>query len=134
MSQAKKKWGKAKQAKEKRDWSAILLAEVAAEIEKNVPRSKVITPSKLAERFKISVTLARKVLRQLEADGKIQRLAAHHALDVYGRIPGVDDAGAAEAEAAAAAEEAPKKGGKKQAQKKKGKKGEEVEDEEPAEA
>jgi small subunit ribosomal protein S25e len=128
-----KKWGKAKQAKEKRDWSAILVSEVALEIEKNVPRAKIITPAKLAERYKISLTLARKILRQLEADGKVQRLSAHRTLDVYGRLAGTDEALAAEADAAAA-EEVPKKGGKKgQSQKgKKNKKDEEI-DEETAE-
>jgi small subunit ribosomal protein S25e len=125
MSSQKKKWGKGKQAKEKRDWSTVLLPEVAIEIEKNVPRSKVITPSKLAERYKISLTVARKVLRQLEADGKIQRLVSHHTLDVYGKGGGVDDA-PAEGETAKVEEETKKVGKKAQPQKgkKKGKKDE----------
>jgi small subunit ribosomal protein S25e len=131
MSSQKKKWGKGKQAKEKREWSTVLLAEVAVEIEKNTPRAKLITPAKLAERYKISLTVARKVLRQLEADGKIQRLASHHTLDVYGRAPGTEDP-VVEAEAAQT-EEPAKKGGKKgQPQKgKKGKKDDEGDEAEP---
>jgi ribosomal protein S25 len=120
MSSQKKKWGKGKQSKEKREWSTVLLPEVAIEIEKNVPRSKFITPSKLAERYKISVTVARKVLHQLEADGKIQRLASHHTLDVYGKIGGVEDV-PVEGEAPKVEEETKKTG--KNAQQEKGKKG-----------
>jgi ribosomal protein S25 len=89
MSSQKKKWGKGKQAKEKRDWATVLLVDVALEIEKDVPRRRVITPPQLAARYKISLTIARKVLRQLEIDGKIQRLASHHTLDVYGRLDAV---------------------------------------------
>jgi small subunit ribosomal protein S25e len=113
MSTQKKKWAKGKQAKEKREWSTILVPEVAADIDKNVPQSK------LAERFKVSLTVARKVLRQLEADGKIRRIASHHTLDVYGRGAGVEDV-AAEGETAKA-EEKTKKAGKK-TQQQKGKK------------
>jgi ribosomal protein S25 len=81
---SKKKWTKT-QNKEKREWSSVLLAETAVEIERNVPRSKLITPSKLADRYKISLTLARKILKQRVADGQLEVLQHHHTLDVYGR-------------------------------------------------
>jgi small subunit ribosomal protein S25e len=81
---SKKKWTKT-QNREKREWASVLVAETAADIERNVPRSKLITPSKLADRYKISLTLARKILKQLVADGKLEVLQSHHTLDVYGR-------------------------------------------------
>ena len=79
MSGIKKKWTKVTN-KEKRDWATVLSAEVAEEIEKNVPKSKLITPGKLAERYKISVTVARKVLRQLVADGKLEVKVNSHTM------------------------------------------------------
>ena len=87
MSGIKKKWTKTTN-KEKREWATVLLPEVAEEINKNVPRSKVITPAKLAERYKISLTVARKVLEQLEKDGKIVCLIHTNTLRTYGRIGG----------------------------------------------
>jgi ribosomal protein S25 len=87
MSGQKKKWTKV-QNKDKRDWAQILLPEVAAEIEKNVPRSKFVTPAKLAERYKISVTVARKILKQFEIDGKLDAAMCHHTLHAYCRPGG----------------------------------------------
>ena len=90
MSGIKKKWTKVTN-KEKREWSTVLLEEVAAEIEKAVPKSKLITPGKLAERYKISLTVARKVLKQLEADGKIVCLIKSHTLVAYGKPAGDEE-------------------------------------------
>lgn len=45
----------------------------------------MITPSKLAERYKISLTLARKVLKELEKEGKIVCLIKHSNLVAYGK-------------------------------------------------
>lgn len=87
MSGIKKKWTKTTN-KEKRDWATVLLPEIAQDIEKNVPKSKVITPAKLAERYKVSLTVARKVLDQLEKDGKIVCLIHTNTLRTYGRVGG----------------------------------------------
>ena len=108
MSGIIKKWTKTT-SKEKRDWAVVLLAEVADDINKNVPKSKLITPSKLAERYKISLTLARKVLKELEKEGKIVCLIKHSNLVAYGKPAGAKEE---------VVEEAPKvevaaKGGKK---------------------
>jgi ribosomal protein S25 len=81
---SKKKWTKT-QSKEKREWASVLQAPIAARIENEVPRQKVITPNRLAATYSISLTLARKVLKQLVADGKLEVLQSHHTLDVYGR-------------------------------------------------
>ena len=89
MSGIKKKWTKTTN-KEKRDWATVLLPEIAEDIEKNVPKSKVITPAKLAERYKVSLTVARKVLDQLEKDGKIVCLIHTNTLRTYGRVGGAD--------------------------------------------
>ncbi|OHT07621.1 40S ribosomal protein S25 [Tritrichomonas foetus] len=85
MSGIKKKWTKTTN-KEKRDWATVLLTEIAEDVEKNVPKSKLITPAKLAERYKVSLTVARKVLAQLEADGKMVCLIHTSTLRAYGRV------------------------------------------------
>jgi len=113
MSGAKKKWAKSTKSKDKRDWSTVLLSEVAEEIEKNVPKSRVITPAKLSERYKISLTLARKILKQLEADGKIRSLMKSHTLTAYGRLEGVGDEPVEEVKKDAPAAKKGGKGGKK---------------------
>jgi ribosomal protein S25 len=87
MSGQKKKWTKV-QNKDKRDWAQVLLPEVAAEIEKYVPKSRFMTPAKLAERYKISMTIARKVLRQFEMEGKVDSAMSHHTLHAYCRPVG----------------------------------------------
>jgi small subunit ribosomal protein S25e len=112
---AKKKWNKGgAKKKEKQSWAALLQdADQAAEIEKNVPKARLITPAKLADRYKITLTLARQILKQFETEGKLVRLVSHHALHVYGRVA-TDEVQEAEAEAQ---EEAKAKGPKKGPQK-----------------
>ena len=110
MSGIKKKWTKTTN-KEKRDWATVLLPEVAEEIQKNVPKSKVITPAKLAERYKVSLTVARKVLEQLEKDGKIVCLIHTNTLRTYGRVSG-GETEEAPAEEAKTEQPAKGKGGK----------------------
>ena len=85
----KKKWTKTVN-KEKREWANVLLAEVAEEIEKNVPRSKLITPAKLSERYKITLTQSRKILEQFVADGVMIRLVNDNTLKAYGRLPSLE--------------------------------------------
>ena len=84
MSGQRKKWTKTTN-KEKREWSNILLQEVADDIEKNVPKSKLITPAKLSERYKITLTLSRKILEEFVKDGKMVRLIGDHTLCAYGK-------------------------------------------------
>ena len=83
MSGIKKKWTKSTN-KEKRDWAPVLLQEVADDLVKAVTKSKLITPAKLAERYKISLTVARHVLDQLVADGKMVCLVRSNTLRAYG--------------------------------------------------
>jgi len=87
MSGARKKWTKSVK-KDKREWSPILSPEQSEEIMKSVPKSKLITPSKLAERYKISLTVARHVLATLEAEGKIRESISHSTLHAYSQAAG----------------------------------------------
>ena len=84
MSGARKKWTKAVK-KEKREWLPILQPEQAEDMMKSVPKSKLITASKLAERQKISLTVARKVLAALAEEGKMEEVISHSTLKAYAR-------------------------------------------------
>ena len=82
--QAKKKWTKSVN-REKREWANYLQPEVADEIMKAVPKSKLITPAKVADRYKITLTVAKKVLDQLVKDGKMDEIYRSSSLRVYGK-------------------------------------------------
>nr|AGM32209.1 S25 ribosomal protein [Coptotermes formosanus] len=109
----KKKWNQTAK-KEKRDFAVILLPEVAKEIMNAIPNVKSITPGKLAEKYKISVTVARQVLKQLEVDGYVKLIVNESTLKAY--------AGTGKKNEVAEAAKEAKKGGKQQA-KGKGKEG-----------
>ena len=83
---ARKKWTK-QTNKEKREWSCILTSQQADDIRKRIPREKVISVGKLAERYKISLTVARKALQDLEADGIIVPVIANGGLHCYAPHP-----------------------------------------------
>ncbi|EAY01794.1 hypothetical protein TVAG_426530 [Trichomonas vaginalis G3] len=83
---ARKKWTKATN-KEKREWAVIITPEQAADMAKSVPKNKVISAGKLAERYKISLTCARKALEALTAEGKIVPVINGHDLKCYGPHP-----------------------------------------------
>ena len=83
---ARKKWTK-QTNKEKREWATILTAQQAEDMKKKIPREKVISVGKLAERYKISLTVARKALQDMVADGLIVPVIANGGLHCYGRHP-----------------------------------------------
>ena len=83
---ARKKWTK-QTNKEKRDWATILTAQQAEDMKKRIPRERVISVGKLAERYKISLTVARKALQDMVADGLIIPVIANGGLHCYGRRP-----------------------------------------------
>ena len=53
---------------------------------KEIPKSKMITPSIVSERCKINGSLARQAIRHLEGEGLIQAVGeTHHTLLLYTR-------------------------------------------------
>ena len=83
---ARKKWTK-QTNKEKREWASILTQQQAEDMKKRIPREKVISVGKLAERYKISLTVARKALEDMVADGLIIKVISNGGLHCYGRLP-----------------------------------------------
>merc|ERR1739842_274415 len=58
---------------------------------KEVPSYKLITPSVVSERLKISGSLARRALDDLQQKGLIRQVVKHHAQLVYTRTTKAED-------------------------------------------
>lgn len=56
-------------------------------LKKEVPSYKLITPSVVSERLKIRVSLARRGLEELLAQGVIKEVCRHHTQVIYTRAP-----------------------------------------------
>eukprot|EP01101_Sappina_pedata_P010061 TRINITY_DN6243_c0_g1_i2.p2 TRINITY_DN6243_c0_g1~~TRINITY_DN6243_c0_g1_i2.p2 ORF type:complete len:148 (-),score=100.31 TRINITY_DN6243_c0_g1_i2:87-530(-) len=98
--QKKKKWSKGK-TKEKLNNLVLLDVATQDRLNKEIPTSKLVTISILSERLKISGSLARRAIKNLEARGLIRPVSKHHSQIIYTRV----SSAAADAAAAAAAVE-----------------------------
>ena len=74
---SKKKWSSGK-VKDKLVHSTLLSTKQFKEMEKEVPKMKLITISGLTERFKVIASTARKVIRHFAGEGKIKALDFQH--------------------------------------------------------
>lgn len=52
---------------------------------KEIPSSKLITPSILSERLKINGSLARKAIKELKEKGVIKQVIHHHRQTIFTR-------------------------------------------------
>ncbi|CCI44446.1 unnamed protein product [Albugo candida] len=80
----KKKWSKGK-VREKVANKVLYDQETYDRLLSEVPKMKLITASAIVERLKVNATLARSSIRQLESDGTIARVLAHHTQLIYTR-------------------------------------------------
>ncbi|CAM9743830.1 unnamed protein product [Chrysoparadoxa australica] len=86
----KKKWSKQKN----RDKMAneVLFKELTYNrLTTEVPKMKLITASALVERLKISGSLARSAIRELEEKGLIRVVSRHRAQLIYTRATNTDE-------------------------------------------
>eukprot|EP00020_Sapocribrum_chincoteaguense_P008276 CAMPEP_0170740018 /NCGR_PEP_ID=MMETSP0437-20130122/5465_1 /TAXON_ID=0 /ORGANISM="Sexangularia sp." /LENGTH=109 /DNA_ID=CAMNT_0011078501 /DNA_START=43 /DNA_END=372 /DNA_ORIENTATION=- len=90
----KKKWSKGK-TREKLNNAVLFEQATYDKLMKDVPAMKVITPAVISDRMKITSSLARAALRELEQKGMIKRVIRHRGQVLYTRFPG-DAAGADE--------------------------------------
>jgi small subunit ribosomal protein S25e len=58
---------------------------------KDVPTYKLITTAIVSDRLKVSGSLARRTIRQLEKDGKIRRVIKSSKQLIYTRVGGGQD-------------------------------------------
>ncbi|KAI5684040.1 hypothetical protein M9H77_05268 [Catharanthus roseus] len=82
--QKKKKWSKVKQ-KEKVNNMVLFDKGTYDKLLSDAARAKLITPSALSDRLKISGSLARKAIRELMARGLIRLVSAHASQQIYTR-------------------------------------------------
>lgn len=82
----KKKWSKGK-VKEKIDNAVIIDQETYDRLFNEIPtKNKLITPSIVSDKLKISVSLARQAIKELEAKGVIKRIGeANHTQMIFAR-------------------------------------------------
>merc|ERR1712055_204345 len=80
----KKKWSK---GKVRDQLNNLVLFDKATfdKFQKEVPSYKLITPSVVSERLKITGSLAKKALHQMYKKGQIKKVCKHHAQIVYTR-------------------------------------------------
>jgi len=82
--QKKKKWSKGKQ-KEKVNNMVLFDQGTYDKLLVEVPKYKLITPSVLSDRLRITGSLARRAIKELMAKGTIRLVAAHANQQIYTR-------------------------------------------------
>ncbi|KAM3220124.1 40S ribosomal protein S25 [Capsicum annuum] len=82
--QKKKKWSKGKQ-KEKVNNMVLFDKATYDKLLSEAPKYKLITPSVLSDRLRISGSLARKAIRDLMGKGSIRMVSAHASQQIYTR-------------------------------------------------
>lgn len=80
----KKKWSKGK-SRDQVDNKVLFSKEQFDRFHAEVPKMKLITVSAVVEKLKINGGLARKALRDLEADGKIRAVLISRSQRIYTR-------------------------------------------------
>merc|ERR1711915_1064483 len=80
----KKKWSKGK-VRDKLNNLVLFDKQTYDKLYKEVPSYKLITPSVVSERLKVTGSLARRGLKELLAKGLIRKVVKHHAQLVYTR-------------------------------------------------
>jgi len=83
----KKKWSKTK-VKEQAEKAVVYEQKLYAQVLKDVPTYKLITTAIVSDRMKISGSLARRTIRELEKAGKIQRVIKSSKQLIYTRAAG----------------------------------------------
>ncbi|GBG70978.1 hypothetical protein CBR_g8278 [Chara braunii] len=82
--QKKKKWSKGKQ-KEKVNNMVLFDQATYDKLLSEVPKYKLITPSVLSDRLRITGSLARNAIKELMARGVIRLVSAHANQQIYTR-------------------------------------------------
>merc|ERR1712093_974592 len=80
----KKKWSKTK-SRDKVENASLFTQEVLDKFRKEIPKVKLITPSIVSDRLKIKLSLARRALKDLLAEGRIRLVSAHGSQLIYTR-------------------------------------------------
>lgn len=71
----KKKWSKGKE-KDKKDLAVFITNKQLADIEKEIPKIRLVTPSVISDKFKINCSVAKRIIRYCEDKKLIRALDA----------------------------------------------------------
>merc|ERR1711916_40093 len=86
----KKKWSKGK-VREKLNNAVYFNKGLYDRLLKEIPTSKMITPSVISERLKVNGSLARAAIRELASKKLIRQVIHHSAQEIYTRNVTADD-------------------------------------------
>ncbi len=66
-----------------REYTILLPENLYKRIARDIQREKLVTPYMLAEKYNMTVSLAKRVLRRLEAEGYIKLYAKNRRAPIY---------------------------------------------------
>ena len=66
-----------------REYTVVIPESLYRRIAREVAKERVITPYMLAERYNMTVSLAKKVLKRLEAEGVVKLYAKNRRAPIY---------------------------------------------------
>ncbi|MHA1649127.1 MAG: hypothetical protein ACTSYB_02945, partial [Candidatus Helarchaeota archaeon] len=79
-----KKWGvSAKEKEEHAERDMFIEEDLIETIRKEVPKMKMITPSLVAQKFNVRISIVKKILRELAEENKIKTYIYSNRLKVY---------------------------------------------------
>jgi small subunit ribosomal protein S25e len=70
---SKKKWSKGKE-KDKKDLAVFVTSKQLADMEKEVQKMRLVTPSVVSDRFKVNCSIAKRVIRYFAGKNLIRAL------------------------------------------------------------
>ena len=80
---SKKKWTKETKTAEKEIRKVVLDDELKSTMEEEIPKMKLVTPSIVSAKYKIRVSTAKEVIRDLEHKGKLNLVEENRKLKIY---------------------------------------------------
>nr|MDO8079966.1 eS25 family ribosomal protein [Candidatus Freyarchaeota archaeon] len=80
---SKKKWTKEPKTVEKEIRKVVLDEELKSTMEEEIPKMKLITPSIISGKYKIRVSTAKEVIRELEHKGKLKLVEQNRRMKIY---------------------------------------------------
>ncbi len=66
-----------------REYTVVIPEQLYKRIAREIVREKLITPYMLAEKYNMTISLAKRVLRRLEAEGKVKLYAKNRRAPIY---------------------------------------------------
>eukprot|EP01091_Cochliopodium_minus_P007551 TRINITY_DN17439_c0_g1_i1.p1 TRINITY_DN17439_c0_g1~~TRINITY_DN17439_c0_g1_i1.p1 ORF type:complete len:125 (-),score=43.83 TRINITY_DN17439_c0_g1_i1:143-517(-) len=69
--------------KEKLNYAVLFTKEQYKKVLSDVPKGRSITPSQVSDRFKVTVSLAKRLLREMHRQKLVKRVVIHNHMRIY---------------------------------------------------